>query len=61
MDIQTISSLISSVGFPIFCCIALFVTQYKYEEKHEQEINALTSALIEINKNLAILSKQNLE
>ena len=37
--------IISSVGFPIFCCIALGVYIYKRDGKHEQEIDKLRTAI----------------
>ena len=45
MDINTITTLISSVGFPIFCCIAIFYYMQKEAEKHAEEIKNLTDVL----------------
>ena len=45
MDINTITTLISSVGFPIFCCIAIFYYMQKESEKHAEEVKNLTDVL----------------
>lgn len=41
MDFSAITSLISSVGFPIACCIYLIYTNNKNEEKHAEEVEKL--------------------
>lgn len=41
MDISTITSLISSVGFPIACCIYLIYSNNKTAEKHAEEVEKL--------------------
>lgn len=41
MDFSGITSLISSVGFPIACCIYLIYTNNKNEEKHAEEVEKL--------------------
>ena len=59
MDVNTITTLISSVGFPIVCCGALFWLVIKLETKHDEEMRTLrdalqnnTSALIELSERL---------
>ena len=41
MDFSSISSLISSVGFPIACCIYLIYSNNKTAEKHAEEVEKL--------------------
>ena len=41
MDINTITTLISSVGFPIACCIYLIYSNNKTAEKHAEEVEKL--------------------
>lgn len=54
MDIQTITQAIGSLGFPIVCCIALFVQQNKVNEQHKEETAKLAEA---INNNTIALTK----
>ena len=41
MDINTVTTLISSVGFPIACCIYLIYSNNKTAEKHAEEVEKL--------------------
>lgn len=41
MDVNTITTLISSLGFPIVCCIYLAYMQQKNSEAHKEEIDKL--------------------
>lgn len=41
MDASAITSLISSVGFPIACCIYLIYSNNKTAEKHAEEVEKL--------------------
>lgn len=54
MDIANILSAISSVGFPIVACIALFWNGHKQEERHLEESNKFNEA---INNNTIALVK----
>lgn len=45
MDIQAITSLIGSLGFPIAACIACFSMLNKEREEHKQEMNEVTKAI----------------
>lgn len=54
MDIANILSAISSVGFPIVACIALFWNSHKQEERHLEESNKFNEA---INNNTIALVK----
>ena len=52
MDIQAISTLIGSLGFPIAACIAMFSMLNKEREEHKQEMAKITEA---INNNTVAL------
>ena len=54
MDIANVLSAISSVGFPIVACIALFWNGHKQEERHLEESNKFNEA---INNNTIALVK----
>ena len=41
MDLSAITSLISSVGFPIACCIYLIYSNNKTAEKHAEEMEKM--------------------
>ena len=41
MDFNSITTLISSVGFPIACCIYLIYMSNKSSEKHAEEVEKL--------------------
>ena len=41
MDVNTISQLIGSLGFPIACCIYLIYSNNKANETHKQEVDKL--------------------
>lgn len=41
MDMSAITTLISSVGFPIACCIYLIYSNQKAAEKHSEEVEKL--------------------
>lgn len=45
MDLNTITSMISTVGFPITCCIYLVYNQNKAEERHKEEVDKLRNSL----------------
>lgn len=45
MDAGTITSMIGSLGFPIACCIALFIQLRKSDENHKEEMQKVTEAL----------------
>lgn len=42
---DTIAQGISTLGFPIMCCIALFYRMIKSDENHKEEIAKITEAL----------------
>lgn len=59
-----IINIISTVGFPIACCVYLFYSNAKQQEKHEEEIDKLretiennTEVMIEIKTLLGVKKK----
>lgn len=59
MDANTITTLVSTLGFPIVCCGALFwyvnKTQKEFTEKMEKSIEALNTSINDMNNTLATL------
>ena len=45
MDVQTITTLIGSLGFPIAACIACFFMLNKERDEHKQEMAKVTEAI----------------
>lgn len=54
MDINVITQIISTVGFPIACCIYLVYNQNKAEERHKEEVDKLRSSL---DNNTRVMNK----
>lgn len=61
MDISSITTLISSVGFPIACCVYLIYSNSKTEEKHQEELEKIrqtvennTHAMIKLCERLGV-------
>ena len=54
MNIDTLTTLISSLGFPIVACIYMAVTQQKSEERHSKEVDELRKA---VNNNTNVMVK----
>lgn len=54
MDFSAVSQLISSVGFPIAACVALFWQMSKESTQHKEEIDALKESL---NQNTLAITK----
>ncbi len=61
MDITVITSLVSSVGFPIACCVFLFWAIGKLDDRHAQEVEKLrvsvdnnTKALLKLCQKLGV-------
>lgn len=59
MDVNAITTMVSTLGFPIVCCGALFwyvnKTQKEYTEKMEKSIDSLNISINEMNTALASL------
>lgn len=53
MDTSAIVQLISSLGFPIACCVAMFWQNNKLNESHKEEVSKLNEA---INNNTIALN-----
>lgn len=45
MDIQAVTTIISTVGFPIACCVYMAYMVKDMNEKHQQEMNSMRDAL----------------
>lgn len=54
MDFSAVSQLISSVGFPIAACVALFWQMNKEITQHKEEMDALKESL---NQNTLAITK----
>ena len=54
MDVNTIVSIVSTVGFPIACCIYLVYNQNKAEERHRDEVDKLRQSL---DNNTKVMTK----
>lgn len=54
MDVTAITQLISNLGFPIACCIALFWRMNKQDENHKEEMNGMKTA---IDNNTLVITK----
>ncbi len=54
MDWNAVIQLISTLGFPIVCCIALFWYMVKQRDLHKEEINELKKS---IDNNTLILTR----
>ena len=56
MDVQMITTLIGSLGFPIVACAALFWKMEKEQELHKAEVDRLTEAINDMKSVLTELS-----
>ena len=56
MDVNTVMQLVTTLGFPIVCCIALFWRMIKSDENHKEEMEKLSEAL---NNNTLANNKMN--
>lgn len=54
MNVNTITTAISTLGFPIVMCGAMFWYMMKEKDAHKEEMNSVTEAL---NNNTLILQK----
>lgn len=54
MDFSAVSQLISSVGFPIAACVALFWQMNRESNQHKEEMDALKESL---NQNTLAITK----
>lgn len=58
MEIQEILTAISTVGFPIVACGALFWMQNKESERHKSEMDQIKTALENNTKAVTILAER---
>ena len=54
MDVNAVTTAISTLGFPIVMCGAMFCYMLKEKDAHKEEMNSVTEAL---NNNTLILQK----
>lgn len=54
MSVQEVTTIVSTVGFPIACCIACFWYINKSSEQHKQEMDKMAEA---INNNTIVMQK----
>lgn len=54
VDIQTVSQIISALGFPIAVCLICFWYSNKKDENHKNEIDKMSEA---INNNTQVMQK----
>lgn len=54
MDVGALTSMISTLGFPIACVIAMFYYWNKEREDHKEEMSKVTDAL---NNNTVALKR----
>lgn len=45
MDIDSVTQLVSNVGFPVAVCIALFFYMERQNERHQQETDKLNETV----------------
>lgn len=57
MDISTWSQLISTIGFPIAACCAIFYMMNKEREDHKNEVADLKGVIADINETLSALKQ----
>lgn len=58
MDIQTATTLIGSLGFPIVMCLMLFWYMKEQLEDHKQETNALKDAINDLKLAITTLTER---
>lgn len=58
MDIQNVTTLIGSLGFPIVMCLMLFWYMKEQLEDHKQETNALKDAISELKLAITTLTER---
>ena len=57
MDISSWTTVISTIGFPIAACCAIFYMMNKEREDHKNEITTLKDVISNINETLASLKQ----
>lgn len=54
MELSEILSAISTVGFPIVACIAMYIRMDKSDARHSEEVEKLSEA---INNNTQVMTR----
>lgn len=54
MDVQTLTQIVSSLGFPIVVAGAMFWKMNKQDDDHKEEMNKITEA---VNNNTLVIQK----
>lgn len=57
MDVSSWTQIISSIGFPIAACCAIFYMMNKEREDHKNEVTTLKDVISNINETLASLKQ----
>lgn len=57
MDINGWTQIISSIGFPIAACCAIFYMMIKERDDHKNEVTTLKDVISNINETLAALKQ----
>lgn len=57
MDVSSWTQIISSIGFPIAACCAIFYMMNKEREDHKNEVDTLKDVINKINETLASLKQ----
>lgn len=52
MDIQVITQVISTLGFPIACVIYMAWREYKHEQADKEEREKTNNMILEFSKNI---------
>lgn len=56
-DVNVWAQLISSIGFPIAACCAIFYMMNKEREDHKNEVDSLKGVLSEVKETMAALKQ----
>ena len=54
MDLEQIVSLITTLGFPIFCCLIMWKQMLTMQAQHKEELANVTAAL---NNNTLVIQQ----
>ena len=57
MNMQEIVSIISNIGFPIACCVMLWLRMVKQDENHKAEMKEFSTAIENNTKAIELLIK----
>lgn len=57
MNMEEIVSIISNIGFPIACCVMLWLRMVKQDENHKAEMQEFSTAIDNNTKAIELLIK----